>query len=235
MSLFQTEKDAIVFLGLMAYAYKNYDAPVNAPGNDGGITHTNGLNIFAAITDNVDGEVVSIGQNLIHSQNNPMLHAEQLTLKKAIDRINTKRPRDEATTSVERYYRELLFNAPDSEGDFMVGGSIYTTLEPCPFCTSALLVNRMKRIVYIIPDAAYGGSYPYLKEKFYSKYDIVMCHWVFLLTGIVNLFPTQGKYTALYNNTYKTILIKSQLCILTSYRKCSGLVMILYCLCQRKI
>lgn len=172
MSLFQTEKDAIVFLGLMAYAYKNYDAPISVPEKDGSITHTKGLNIFAAITDNVDGEIVGISQNSIHSQNNPMLHAEQLTLKKAIERINRKRPRDETTTSVERYYRELLFNSPDSAGNFLVGGTIYTTLEPCPFCTAALLVNRMKRIVYVIPDAAYGSSYPYLKEKFYGKYDM---------------------------------------------------------------
>lgn len=172
MSLFQTEKDAIVFLGLMAYAYKCYDAPVPAPENNGSVTHSKGLNIFAAITDNVDGEIVGIGQNAIHSQNNPMLHAEQLTLKAAIERINIKRPRNETTTSVETYYRELLFNSPDTPGNFMVGGTIYTTLEPCPFCTSALLVNRMKRIVYIIPDSAYGGAYPYLKAKFYDKYDM---------------------------------------------------------------
>lgn len=89
-----------------------------------------------------------------------------------IERINAKRPRNKATTSVEHYYRELLFNFPDTMGNFKVGGTIYTTLEPCPFCTAALLVNRMKRIVYIIPDAAYGGAYQYLKERFYDKYDI---------------------------------------------------------------
>ncbi len=172
MSLFQTEKDALVFLGLMAYAHKHYDAPVPAPENNGSVTHSKGLNIFAAITDNVDGEIVGIGQNAIHSQNNPMLHAEQLTLKAAIEKINIKRPRNEKTTSVETYYRELLFNSPNTPGNVLVGGTIYTTLEPCPFCTSALLVSRMKRIVYVIPDSAYGGAYPYLKSTFYSKYDM---------------------------------------------------------------
>ncbi|MCF0075340.1 hypothetical protein LZD49_32985 [Dyadobacter sp. CY261] len=51
MSLFQTEKDTIVFLGLMAYAFRKYDAPKDAAENDGSITHTKGLNIFATIAD----------------------------------------------------------------------------------------------------------------------------------------------------------------------------------------
>jgi tRNA(Arg) A34 adenosine deaminase TadA len=172
MSLFQSEKDAIVFLGLMAFAYKNFDIPVESPEPGGAITHHKGLNIFASIVDNADGEIIGLKANCIHSQNNPMLHAEQLTLKESIERINEKRPRDEKTTSVEKYYRELLFNAPDQAGNFKVGGTIYTTLEPCPFCTSALLVTRMKRIVYIIPDSSYGGAFFFLKEGFYAKYDM---------------------------------------------------------------
>ena len=164
------EKDAIVFLGLMAIASKKLDVQFTHP--DGVITHTNGLNIFAAVIDNIDGEVIGQQHNSIHAFCNPMLHAEQLTLKEAIDRLNHKRPRVPKTTSVETYYREYLFNTPNSIGNFDVGATIYTTLEPCPFCTSALLVSRMKRIVYIIPDALYGKSYSYLKETYYKKYDM---------------------------------------------------------------
>ena len=101
-----------------------------------------------------------------------MLHAEQLTLKEAIERLNIKRPRDADKKSVESYYRDELFNQSNSVKDFTKGATIYTTLEPCPFCTSALLVTRMKRIVYIIPDATYGQSFGSLKDKYYGTYDI---------------------------------------------------------------
>jgi tRNA(Arg) A34 adenosine deaminase TadA len=169
MNIFLEEKDAIVFLGLLAIAFRNFDQQFRH--TDGELTHTNGLNIFAAIIDNYDGEVIAQEQNRIHSQNNPMLHAEQETLKEAIAYLNKKRPRPNEI-SVENYYRKYLFNQPNTEGNFDVGGTIYTTLEPCPFCTSALLVNRMKRIVYIIPDKKYGNSIQNLKSTYYSTYDI---------------------------------------------------------------
>ncbi|SFO87759.1 tRNA(Arg) A34 adenosine deaminase TadA [Chitinophaga sp. YR627] len=164
------EKDAIVFLGLMAIAFKNFDTQFIH--KDGKPTHKDGLNIFAAIIDNCDGELIGQRQNHIHAECNPMLHAEQLTLKEAIERLNIKRPRDAEEKSVESYYRDELFNQSNSAGDFTKGATIYTTLEPCPFCTSALLVTRMKRIVYIIPDATYGQSFRYLKDKYYATYDI---------------------------------------------------------------
>lgn len=164
------EKDAIVFLGLLSIAYRNFDEQFKHA--DGEITHHKGLNIFAAIIDNEDGEVIAQQQNNIHASCNPMMHAEQMSLKEAITKLQSKRKRDDATTSVENYYRQLLFNQPNTVGNFNVGSTIYTTLEPCPFCTSALLVTRMKRIVYIIPDSTYGNSFSFLKDTFYKSYDI---------------------------------------------------------------
>jgi len=196
------EKDAIVFLGLMAIAYKNFDSQYKHV--DGETTHTDGLNIFAAIIDNKDGEVIGQKQNHIHTECNPMLHAEQLTLKEAVERLNTKRPRNDSTTSVENYYRKFLFNHPNTTGDFSVGATIYTTLEPCPFCTSALLVTRMKRIVYIIPDNTYGKSFSYLKDTFYKSYDIT--YGQLTLTGtseseLISFAATQYKTLIDYVNT----------------------------------
>lgn len=170
MTNFQIEKDAIAFLGLMSVANAKFDKQFKH--QDGEQTHTKGLNIFAAIIDNIDGEVIAQQRNCIHSFNNPMLHAEQETLREAISKLNTKRPRNVTETSVENYYRKFLFNEPNTVGNFDVGGTIYTTLEPCPFCTSALLVTRMKRIAYIIPDSKYGASFPYLKDNYYKTYDI---------------------------------------------------------------
>jgi tRNA(Arg) A34 adenosine deaminase TadA len=169
-SLFQSEKDALAFLGLMSAAYQRFDYQFKH--NDGEPTHVKGLNIFAAIVDNTDGELLGHQQNQIHLENNPMLHAEQLTLKAAIERINKKRPRNNSTTSTENYYRNYLFNDPASKDFLNNGCTIYTTLEPCPFCTSALLVNRMKRIVFIIPDKKFGSAYSTLKNTFYSTYDM---------------------------------------------------------------
>lgn len=168
------EKDALIFIGLMSIANKNFDKQVkiNKPnGRKASITHVYGLNIFALIVDNTDGQIIGQKQNAIHSNCNPMMHAEQLTLKEAIDSKKIKRPR-QSDSSVEEYYRTQLFNSPNTVGELDSGCTIYTTLEPCPFCTSALLVSRMKRIVYIIPDEKYGGSFNTLKDRYYKRDDV---------------------------------------------------------------
>lgn len=163
---YRAEKDAIAFLGLLSVAYKQFDPQIIH--KDGEMTHTKGLNIYAAIIDNRDGELVGQNRNLIHTHTNPMSHAEQMTLRDAIDRMNKKNPRDMTHVSVENYYRNYLFN--DLSGDYLnAGNTLYTTLEPCPFCTTALFVSRMKRIVYIIPDKKFGGAFPLLKEKYWDK------------------------------------------------------------------
>jgi tRNA(Arg) A34 adenosine deaminase TadA len=169
-NIFKAERDALAFLGLMSNMFQNFDDQFQAP--DGERSHTSGLNIHALIIDNATGQVLGMQQNRIHQANNPLLHAEQLTLKEAIERKNAQNPRDPATTSVEGYYRNLLFNDPNSYDALKTGATIYTTLEPCPLCTSALLVSRMKRIVFITPDNAYGDSFYSLWSTFYKKYDI---------------------------------------------------------------
>jgi len=161
------ELDAVVFLGLMAYAYRNFDIQIRH--NDGAVTHKNGLNVFACIVDNNDGELLSIWRNQIHKNYNPLLHAEQIVLHEAIDNIRKKYKVDKNYISAERFYREQMFYGDSGKNK---GCTLYTTLEPCPFCTSALLVSRMKRIVYILPDRTFGGSSKILKARFYDNYDI---------------------------------------------------------------
>lgn len=170
VNLFKSEKDAICFLGLLANMYKHFDKQVPAPDKEP--THTKGLNIHALVVDNPTGIILGIKQNEIHAGNNPLLHAEQLTLKEAIKKKNKITKRNPNTTSVESYYRNLLFNDLNSYDALKTGATIYTTLEPCPFCTSALLVSRMKRIVYITPDIVFGNSFYSLWTTFYKKYDI---------------------------------------------------------------
>ncbi|RAV54152.1 hypothetical protein [Mucilaginibacter gossypii] len=67
----------------------------------------------------------------------------------------------------------MLFNDAQSYDTLNAGTTIYTTLEPCPFCTSALLVSRVKRIVFINPDSTYGNSFYSLWMSYYKTYD---CH-----------------------------------------------------------
>ncbi len=170
VNIFKAEKDALCFLGLMSNMYKYFDDQFIGP--DKVPTHTHGLNIHALVVDNLTGVVLGLQQNGIHAANNPLLHAEQLTLKEAIEEKNILNPRDPATTSVETYYRNFLFNDNYSYDALKAGATIYTTLEPCPFCTGALLVSRMKRIVFVTPDSTYGNSFYSLWPSYYKKYDI---------------------------------------------------------------
>jgi tRNA(Arg) A34 adenosine deaminase TadA len=163
------ERDALAFIGLLAKMYLNLDQDYKHADTE--TTHVKGLNIHALIVDNTDGEIIGVGQNHIHQFNNPMMHAEQAALKVAIERVNEKRPRPVDVVSAENYYRKFLFNDPANDS-VNKGATLYTTLEPCPFCSAALLVTRMKRIVFITPDKVFGNALPDLKNKYYAHYDI---------------------------------------------------------------
>jgi tRNA(Arg) A34 adenosine deaminase TadA len=170
------DRNALALLGLLAHAYLTWDPPVPAGTDQFGkpdITHFRGLNIQAMVIDNTDGEILAIEKNNIHQEENPLAHAEQRAIKKSIDRLYVKRPRAAGMT-VENWYRSQLFHQKGSkEADFIIkGATLYTTLEPCPFCASALLVARMKRVSFIIKDEKYGGSWSLLKEKYYKSYEL---------------------------------------------------------------
>lgn len=167
-ALVQAERDALACLGLLAHASADYDPPVAYPG-ESAPSHVAGLNIHAAVLDNVDGEVLALDRNTIHSDGSPLQHGEQRALRIAISKVSAKRPRQPAQ-AIEGYYRSSMFmgkgTTPD---DFLnVGGTLYTTLEPCPMCASSLLVCRMKRVVFLLADQKYGGAWLLLKSKFYA-------------------------------------------------------------------
>ena len=119
------------------------------------------------MVDDPDGEVLALGRNSIHSEESPLQHAEQHALRAAIARVHQKRPRDHSVT-VEQYYLGQMFTAPGSQrSDFLrLGATCYTTLEPCPMCASALLVSRMKRVVFLLKDTAFGQAWPTLKHYY---------------------------------------------------------------------
>ena len=85
--------------------------------------------IGAVIVSN--GKIISRAYNQVEKKNDALAHAEILAIDKAIKKIG---------------YKHLL----DCE--------IYTTLEPCPMCAGAIVLARLKRLIYAATDPKSGAS-----------------------------------------------------------------------------
>ncbi|RIW27401.1 nucleoside deaminase [Bacillus salacetis] len=77
----------------------------------------------------MDGEVIASGHNLRETTQNAVTHAELLAIEKACEKAGTWR----------------LENA-----------ELYVTLEPCPMCSGAILLSRVKTVVFGAPDPKAG-------------------------------------------------------------------------------
>lgn len=80
-----------------------------------------------------DGRVLAADHNRIRIQHDPTAHAEVLVLKKAARQLKNER---------------------------LEGTILYTTLEPCPMCAGAVVLARVRRVVFATadPKAGAGGS-----------------------------------------------------------------------------
>lgn len=76
------------------------------------------------------GEVIGQAHNQVESANDPTAHAEMLAITQASAAIKNWRL-NEAT--------------------------LYVTKEPCPMCSGATMMSRLKRVVYAVPDPKMGG------------------------------------------------------------------------------
>ena len=92
----KSERDAIVFLGLLTHIYINWDPPLKTL-DPSLTTQYHGYNIHAVILDNGGREVLALTRNLIHLFESPIDHGEQLAVRAAIERLRIKRPRSEPT------------------------------------------------------------------------------------------------------------------------------------------
>jgi tRNA(adenine34) deaminase len=78
----------------------------------------------------MDGKVIARAHNLIICKKDPCGHAELLAIRKAAKKTGNER---------------------------LNGAILYATIEPCPMCGGAILLSRIKTVVYGAPDLKTGA------------------------------------------------------------------------------
>ncbi len=80
-----------------------------------------------------DGKVIGRGRNRIRELKDPTAHAEVLAIRRAGERLNNER---------------------------LVDTILYSTVEPCVLCAGAIVLARVRRVVFAAadPKAGAGGS-----------------------------------------------------------------------------
>jgi tRNA(adenine34) deaminase len=77
----------------------------------------------------VAGEVIAAAHNQVEGTKDPTAHAEMLALTQAASKL----------------------------GDWRLeGATLYVTKEPCPMCSGALVMARVKRVCFAVPDPKMG-------------------------------------------------------------------------------
>jgi tRNA(Arg) A34 adenosine deaminase TadA len=111
-----------------------------------------------------DVELISFGQSTMISECDPFGHAEANAIRSlqrfialdvsgriecAVQWINS-----ESVVTSQTGDRIFVRSAPPSYGSKSI---LYTTLEPCPMCTVAIVNSRIQRVIIAIPDEP-GGA-----------------------------------------------------------------------------
>jgi tRNA(adenine34) deaminase len=98
----------------------------------------------------LDGEVIASAHNLRETTQNAVTHAELLAIESACEKLGTWR----------------LENA-----------ELYVTLEPCPMCSGAIILSRIKTVVYGAPDPKAGCAGTLMNllddDRFNHQCDVV--------------------------------------------------------------
>ena len=77
----------------------------------------------------IGGEVVASAHNTVEGAKDPTAHAEMLALTQAASKLGDWR---------------------------LAGATVYVTKEPCPMCSGAMLMSRVKRVCFAVPDPKMG-------------------------------------------------------------------------------
>ena len=75
------------------------------------------------------GEIIGAAHNMVESAHDPTAHAEILALTQAAAKLGDWR---------------------------LAGATVYVTKEPCPMCSGAMLMARVRRVCYAVPDPKMG-------------------------------------------------------------------------------
>jgi tRNA(adenine34) deaminase len=75
------------------------------------------------------GEIIGAAHNTVESAHDPTAHAEMLALTQAAAKLGDWR---------------------------LAGATVYVTKEPCPMCSGAMLMARVRRVCYAVPDPKMG-------------------------------------------------------------------------------
>ena len=77
----------------------------------------------------IGGEIVAAARNAVQETRDPTAHAEMIALTQAAARL----------------------------GDWRLeGATVYVTKEPCPMCSGAMLMSRVRRVCYAVADPKMG-------------------------------------------------------------------------------
>ena len=84
---------------------------------------------IGAVLVNEDGFIISKNHNLVNSLNDPTAHAEILAIRAASKILGLR----------------------------LTDLTMYVTMEPCPMCAGALVLAKIRRLVYAVP-SPYGAA-----------------------------------------------------------------------------
>ncbi|MBI5867768.1 MAG: nucleoside deaminase [candidate division Zixibacteria bacterium] len=101
-----------------------------------------------------DRIVVGRGHNQTERLGDPTAHAEILAIGAAAEHFESWR---------------------------LIGGTLYTTVEPCVMCSGAAVLARLDRIVYGTPDPKFGGC----ASLFHIATDTRLNHRIDVVSGVL--------------------------------------------------
>lgn len=78
-----------------------------------------------------EGSILAKAHNLVETRQDATVHAEMLCLRQASQVLQNWR---------------------------LINTTLYCTLEPCAMCAGAMLLSRVKRLVYAAPDIRHGAD-----------------------------------------------------------------------------
>ena len=124
--------------------------------NEARLAYTQGEVPIGAVLIDEDGTLICADHNRIEQLGDATAHAEILTLRAASHKLNRRR----LTTC-----------------------TLYSTVEPCAMCAGALILCRVKRLVYGATDSKFGAA----ESLFNVVNNPALNHQLFVTAGVLEV------------------------------------------------